>query len=41
MFAYYKNKAPRFQMVRSEHTALQKILILKINGKDDADFVFW
>ncbi len=27
-------------MVRSEHTILQKILISKIKGKDDAYFVF-
>ncbi len=28
-------------MVPSEHTALQKISISNLKGKDDADFVFW
>ncbi len=35
------NKEPKFRMVRSEHAALQKILISKIKGKDNADFLYW
>ncbi len=30
----------KFRMVWSKHAVLQKISISKINGKDDADFVF-
>ncbi len=37
----HKQSAKKFRKVRSEHATLQKILISKFKGKDDADFVFW